>query len=80
MISGNIELLPFPIYYDMPRSCLHLATQREREGKKTIFVFIFTSFSLIHVSKNYINCSVAKNYFLPVLFILFIFALIDMEI
>ena len=48
MISGNIELLPFPIYYDMPRSCLHLATQREGEGKKTIFVFIFTSFSLIH--------------------------------
>ena len=48
MISGNIELLPFPIYYDMPRSCLHLATQREGEGKKTIFVFIFTSFSLIY--------------------------------
>ena len=57
MISRNIELLPFPIYYDMPRSCLHLATQREGEGKKTIFVFIFTSFSLIHVSKNYIICS-----------------------
>ena len=48
MISGNIELLPFPIYYDMPRSCLHLATQREGEGEKTIFVFIFTSFSLMY--------------------------------
>ena len=56
MISGNIELLPFPIYYDMPRSCLHLATQREGEGRKQYLSLYLLPF-LLYISIKLYNLS-----------------------
>ena len=62
----NIEIFLFPIYYDTPPGCLHLATQRDGESTTLFFIFLKTfTFSFVfhqHISTciNWLfllNCS-----------------------
>ena len=52
----NIELFPFPIYYDTPPGCLHLATQREGE-RITLFLLFFSNLFFIFFSPNILTHS-----------------------